>query len=113
MLTARALWSSDAKPRYLGAVGQFREPQTDIMLPEMQLLDSGAVTGRQLADSMQGMSRIFDVVRLVDPKRGEILQLNPDGTFSDRVLPCFPVCNHGKRCSQEHFPPLHGGKERA
>ena len=77
----------------------FREPQTDIMLPEMQLQDSGAVTGRQLADSMQGMSRIFDVVRLVDPKRGEILQLNPDGTFSDRVLPCFPVCNLGKRGS--------------
>ena len=100
MLAARALWSSDAKPRYLGAVGQFRELQTDIMLPEMQLPDSGAVTGRQLADSMQGMSRIFDVVRLVDPKRGEILQLNPDGTFSDRVLPCFPVCNHGKRCSR-------------
>ena len=49
---------------------------------------------------MQGMSRIFDVVRLVDPKRGEILQLNTDGTFSDRVLPCFPVCNHGKRCSR-------------
>lgn len=100
MLAARALWSSDAKPRYLGAVGQFRELQTDIMLPEMQLPDSGAVTGRQLADSMQGMSRIFDVVRLVDPKRGEILQLNADGTFSDRVLPCFPVCNHGKRCSR-------------
>ena len=100
MLAARALWSSDAKPRYLGAVGQFREPQTDIMLPEMQLPDSGAVTGRQLADSMQGMSRIFDVVRLVDPKRGELLQLNADGTFSDRVLPCFPVCNHGKRCSR-------------
>lgn len=100
MLAARALWSSDAKPRYLGAVGQFRELQTDIMLPEMQLPDSGAVTGRQLADSMQGMSRIFDVVRLVDPKRGEILQLNTDGTFSDRVLPCFPVCNHGKRCSR-------------
>lgn len=100
MLTARALWSSDAKPRYLGAVGQFREMQTDIMLPEMQLPDSGAVTGRQLADSMQGMSRIFDVVRLVDPQRGEILQLNADGTFSDRVLPCFPVCNHGKQCSR-------------
>lgn len=100
MLAARALWSSDAKPRYLGAVGQFRELQTDIMLPEMQLPDSGAVTGRQLADSMRGMSRIFDVVRLVDPKRGELLQLNTDGTFSDRVLPCFPVCNHGKRCSR-------------
>lgn len=100
MLAARALWSSDAKPRYLGAVGQFREPQTDIMLPEMALPDSGAVTGRQLAASMQGMSRIFDVVRLVDPKRGELLQLNTDGTFSDRVLPCFPVCNHGKRCSR-------------
>ena len=28
MLAARALWSSDAKPRYLGAVGQFREMQT-------------------------------------------------------------------------------------
>ena len=100
MLAARALWSSDAKPRYLGAVGQFREPQTDIMLPEMQLPDSGAVTGRQLADSMQSMSRIFDVVRLVDPKRSEILQLNTDGTFSDRVLPCFPAWNHGKRCSR-------------
>ena len=100
MLAARALWSSDAKPRYLGAVGQFRELQTDIMLPEMQLPDSGAVTGRQLADSMQGMGRIFDVVRLVDPKRGELLQLNTDGTFSDRVLPCFPVCNNGKRCSR-------------
>lgn len=100
MLAARALWSSDAKPRYLGAVGQFRELQTDIMLPEMPLPDSGAVTGRQLAASMQGMSRIFDVVRLVDPKRGEILQLNTDGTFSDRVLPCFPVWNHGKRCSR-------------
>ena len=100
MLAARALWSSDAKPRYLGAVGQFREMQTDIMLPEMQLPDSGAVTGRQLADAMQGMSRIFDVVRLVDPKRGEILQLNADGTFSDRVLPCSPVWNHGKRCSR-------------
>jgi putative two-component system response regulator len=74
--------------------------QTDIMLPEMALPDSGAVTGRQLADSMQGMSRIFDVVRLVDPKRGEILQLNTDGTFSDRVLPCSPVWNHGKRCSR-------------
>lgn len=46
------------------------------------------------------MSRIFDVVRLVDPKRGEILQLNADGTFSDRVLPCSPVWNHGKRCSR-------------
>ena len=100
MLAARALWSSDAKPRYLGAVGQFREPQTDIMLPEMALPDSGAVTGRQLAASMEGMSRIFDVVRLVDPKRGEILQLNADGTFSDRVLPCSPVWNHGKRCSR-------------
>ena len=31
MLAARALWSSDAKPRYLGAVGQFREMQTDIL----------------------------------------------------------------------------------
>lgn len=100
MLAARALWSSDAKPRYLGAVGQFRELQTDIMLPEMALPDSGAVTGRQLAASMEGMSRIFDVVRLVDPKRGEILQLNADGTFSDRVLPCSPVWNHGKRCSR-------------
>ena len=100
MLAARALWSSDAKPRYLGAVGQFREMQTDIMLPEMALPDSGAVTGRQLAASMEGMSRIFDVVRLVDPKRGEILQLNADGTFSDRVLPCSPVWNHGKRCSR-------------
>ena len=100
MLAARALWSSDAKPRYLGAVGQFREMQTDIMLPEMALPDSGAVTGRQLAASMEGMSRIFDVVRLVDPKRGEILQLNTDGTFSDRVLPCSPVWNHGKRCSR-------------
>ena len=52
MLTARALWSSDAKPRYLGAVGQFRELQTDIMLPEMELPDSGAVTGRQLAEDV-------------------------------------------------------------
>ena len=40
------------------------------------------------------------MVRLVDPKRGEILQLNADGTFSDRVLPCSPVWNHGKRCSR-------------
>ena len=38
------------------------------MLPEMQLPDSGAVTGRQLADSMQGHEPHFDVVRLVDPK---------------------------------------------
>ena len=48
MLAARALWSSDLKPRYLGAVGQFREMQTDIMLPEMALPDSGAVTGSSL-----------------------------------------------------------------
>ena len=100
MLAARALWSSDAQPRYLGAVGQFREMQTDIMLPEMELPDSGAVTGRQLVDSMEGMRRIFDVVRLVDPKKGEVLQLNADGTFSDSVQPCFPVWNHGKRCSR-------------
>ncbi len=33
-------------------------------------------------------------------KGGEILQLNADGTFSDRVLPCSPVWNHGKRCSR-------------
>ena len=54
MLAARALWSSDAKPRYLGAVGQFREMQTDIMLPGDALAGSGAFTGRQLADSSGG-----------------------------------------------------------
>ena len=47
--------------------------------------------GRQLADSMQGMSRIFDVVRLVDPKRGE----NPAAECGRHVLGPRPAVLSG------------------
>ncbi len=98
MLTVRALWSRDDKPQYLGAVGQFHEPQTEIAMPSSALPDSGKVTGRQIADSLEGMRHIFDLVRIVDPKEGSILHLNADGTFSEHTKPCYSVWDRSEKC---------------
>ena len=98
MLSARALWSRDDSPKYIGAVGQFHEAQMDMVLPLSALPDSNAIFGRQLAEMMEGMRHIFDLVRLVDPKNSKILRLDEDGAISSHTKPCYSVWNRDRKC---------------
>lgn len=98
MLSARALWSTDDKPQYLGAVGQFHEPQTEVVLPPTVLPDSGIVTGKETADALESLRRIFDLVRIVDPEKSAILHLNRDGTFAGHTKPCYAMWDRSEKC---------------
>ena len=97
-MKARALWSHDDKPEYLGAVGMFSAPQEALVLPNTALPDSGSITGAEAYEAVTSLKRIFDLVRLVDPTTSTVLTLDETGRFTGESYPCFSLWERGEKC---------------
>ena len=52
---------------------------------------------KELLDVIEGLSAVYDKVRLVEPEECREVKLNPDGTLSEGA-PCFCAWNSSQRC---------------
>ena len=94
---ARAIWSDDTNPVYLGSVGECHDVQ-GVALPDkgdnISLGDAGGVQAM-----MRGMEQIFDVVRLVDVKNNTVWTFDENGKLKPTHHPCYAVWNKAVPCS--------------
>ena len=94
---ARAIWSDDTPPVYLGSVGECHDVQ-GAALPDMgDNICLGDTEGIQTM--MQGLGQIFDVVRLVNVKNNTIWTFDANGHLQATKHPCFAVWNKSIPCS--------------
>ena len=94
---ARAIWSDDTSPVYLGSVGECHDVQ-GVSLPDKgDNVSLGSADGVQTM--MHGMEQIFDVVRLVDVKNNTIWTFDEQGKLKATHHPCHAVWNKDMPCS--------------
>lgn len=94
---ARAIWSDDTSPVYLGSVGECHDVQ-GVNLPDKgDNVSLGSADGVQTM--MHGMEQIFDVVRLVDVKNNTIWTFDEQGKLKATHHPCHAVWNKAMPCS--------------
>lgn len=94
---ARAIWSDDSTPVYLGSVGECHDVQGVALPDKGENVSLGDANGVQAM--MQGLEQIFDVVRLVDVKSNTVWTFDEQGNLKATQHPCFAVWNKAIPCS--------------
>ena len=94
---ARAIWSDDTTPVYLGAVGECHPVQGTELPDKGENVNLGTTEGVQTM--MRGMEQIFDVVRLVDVKKNTVWTFDEAGKLKPTDHPCHAVWNKNLPCS--------------
>ena len=94
---ARAIWSDDTNPVYLGAVGECHPVQGTELPDKGENVNLGTTEGVQAM--MRGMEQIFDVVRLVDVKKNTVWTFDETGKLKPTNHPCHAVWNKNLPCS--------------
>ncbi len=94
---ARAIWSDDTNPVYLGSVGECHDVQ-GVSLPDKgDNINLGDADGVQTM--IHGMEQIFDVVRLVDVQNNTVWTFDEKGKLKATHHPCYAVWNKAMPCS--------------
>lgn len=94
-LTVRTIWTKESHT-YVGVVGQFADIHESIIEQERNLQVNGEIiTGKTL----NAMLRLFDLVRLIDPKDCQVLKIMEDGTIAPSGLRCYEIWNRTERCT--------------
>ena len=94
-LVMRTLWSCGGQRHCVSVLGQLQPEQAKTPLQPDVLLRG---TEGEMAKTILRLQGVFDLVRLVDPERGKVLTLHPDGTLEEQAGHCHMVWNKSSRC---------------
>lgn len=94
-LTVKSLWTTKHK-EYDGVLGHFEDIQDEMVRRGEKALEK--CTEDNIAHLLNDLSRVFEVVRLVDPKTNEIVELDE----GDKVIPtpihCYEIWGRSEPC---------------
>lgn len=99
-LHARTLWSELSPGRYVEVVGQLSEPDpTSAGIPILDgLTGDGTADGKDLKMALKQLTYVFDIVRLVDPMDGVVLELDDEGILRKTDQHCAAFWENGDTC---------------
>ena len=100
-IKVHTLWSEKSPDHYIGAVGQILEPrQIMAEIPNVEgLTDDGVVEGKKIKKTIQQLKQVFDIVRLVDPSKSAVLELNEEGHLCSTGQFCAAFWENGGTCA--------------
>ena len=94
-LTAKSLWTTKYK-NYAGVLGRFEDIQDEMVRRGEDVLEK--CTEDSIAHLLKDLSRVFEVVRLVDPKTNENLELDKDGKVITTPIHCYEIWGRNEPC---------------
>lgn len=94
-LTVRTLWTTKHK-NYAGVLGRFEDIQEEITQHGDELEKRAEKEG--VAHLIEDLSRVFEVVRLVDPKTNEIIKFDENGNAVATPLLCYELWGRSEPC---------------
>ena len=94
-LTVKSLWTTKYK-NYAGVLGHFKDIQDEMVRRGEDVLEK--CTEDSIAHLLKDLSRVFEVVRLVDPKTNENLELDKDGKVITTPIHCYEIWGRNEPC---------------
>lgn len=94
-LTVKSLWTTKYK-NYAGVLGHFEDIQDEMVRRGEDVLEK--CTEDNIAHLLNDLSRVFEVVRLVDPKTNEIVELNEGGKVIPTPIHCYEIWGRNEPC---------------
>lgn len=94
-LTVKSLWTTKHK-EYAGVLGHFEDIQDEMVRRGEDVLEK--CTEDNIAHLLNDLSRVFEVVRLVDPKTNETLELDKDGKVITTPIHCYEIWGRNEPC---------------
>lgn len=94
-LTVKSLWTTKHK-NYDGVLGRFEDIQDEMVQRGEEALEKGSEYG--VSHLLKNLSRVFEVVRLVDPKTNEILELDEGGKVIPTPIHCYEIWGRNEPC---------------
>ena len=93
-LRARTLWERESR-QCDSVIGQFTDVHDEVVAQGLLHLSESDVEPAAL---LRGMEKVFEIVRLVDPKTCRVLSLTADGKLMDTGRLCYETWNSGQPC---------------
>lgn len=94
-LTAKSLWTTKYK-NYAGVLGHFEDIQDEMVRRGEEALEK--CSEYSVSHLLKDLSRVFEVVRLVDPKTNENLELDKDGKVITTPIHCYEIWGRNEPC---------------
>ena len=94
-LTVISLWTTKFK-NYAGVLGHFEDIQDEMVRRGEDALEK--CTEDNIAHLLNDLSRVFEVVRLVNPKTNEILELDKGGKVMTTPMRCYEIWGRSEPC---------------
>lgn len=94
-LTVKSLWTTKHK-EYAGVLGYFEDIQDEMVRRGEEALEK--CSEYSVSHLLKDLSRVFEVVRLVDPKTNENLDLDKDGKVITTPIHCYEIWGRNEPC---------------
>ena len=94
-LRARTLWERESR-RCDSVIGQFTDVHDEVVAQGLLHLSESDVEPAAL---LRGLEKVFEIVRLVDPKTCRVLSLTADGKLVDTGRLCYETWSSGQPCA--------------
>lgn len=94
-LTVKSLWTTKHK-EYAGVLGYFEDIQDEMVRRGEEALEK--CSEYSVSHLLKDLSRVFEVVRLVDPKTNENLELDKDGKVITTPIHCYEIWGRNEPC---------------
>lgn len=94
-LTVKSLWTAKHK-EYAGVLGRFEDIQDEMVRRGEEALEK--CSEYSVSHLLKDLSRVFEVVRLVDPKTNENLELDKDGKVITTPIHCYEIWGRNEPC---------------
>lgn len=94
-LTVKSLWTTKHK-EYAGVLGHFEDIQDEMVRRGEEALEK--CSEYSVSHLLKDLSRVFEVVRLVDPKTNENLELDKDGKVITTPIHCYEIWGRNEPC---------------
>ncbi len=94
----QTVWSQDTPPQYLGVIGQLADIHDYVIHHATFPHEQGVETNHKMLALIKELQKIFDAVRLVDPKDTAVLELTPNGHLIKNGHYCYALWGRSCRC---------------
>lgn len=94
-LTVKSLWTAKHK-EYAGVLGHFEDIQDEMVRRGEEAFEK--CSEYSVSHLLKDLSRVFEVVRLVDPKTNENLELDKDGKVITTPIHCYEIWGRNEPC---------------
>lgn len=94
-LTVKSLWTTKHK-KYAGVLGYFEDIQDEMVRRGEEALEK--CSEYSVSHLLKDLSRVFEVVRLVDPKTNENLELDKGGKVITTPIHCYEIWGRNEPC---------------